>query len=233
MHATAAVTEEGEPFDDEAQELIRTQNEEAIKAKRTPHEDYIVVYIPPLFRYRVFAFISILWVLGAMFLGVVFALPIQLGRSFFGLFVSQTVHDGYSFLAGAYLLWACYLAGRAVDRLDKRRQRRGGDEPRADLRLLVVKRGLLWSAKIAYMVLFLGIIIPTLVAVVVDLYIVLPIRLSLDPVLVPRIRIVDEWAMGLLYAKIMLHVNRAQPANPITRGVQHVRRDVFCMLFVC
>ncbi|KAJ7874024.1 hypothetical protein B0H14DRAFT_3556321 [Mycena olivaceomarginata] len=110
--------------------------------------------------------------------------------------------------------WACYLAGRAVDRLDKRR---GGDKACADLRLLVVKRGLLWSAKIAYMVLFLRIIIPTLIA--------LPIRLSLDPILVPRIRIVDEWAIGLLYAKIMLHVNRAQPTNPITRGVQHITNN--------
>ncbi|KAJ7249539.1 hypothetical protein B0H12DRAFT_696107 [Mycena haematopus] len=225
MRATALVDEHGEPLDAEARELIRLQNEEAVKAKRTPRDDYAVVYIPPHFRYRVFAFIVILWVLGAIFLGVAFALPIQLGRSFFGLFVPRPVHDGYSFIAGAYLLWACYLAGRAVDRLDKRRQRRGGDEPRADLRLLVVKRGLLWSAKIAYMILFLGIIIPTLIALVVDLYIVLPIRLSLDPTLVPRIRIVDEWAMGLLFAKIMLHVNRAQPANPITRGVQHITNN--------
>ncbi|KAJ7601555.1 hypothetical protein DFH06DRAFT_440100 [Mycena polygramma] len=225
MRATAAVNELGEPVDEEARALMVQQDDEATKAKRVPHEDYIIVYIPPNFRYRVLAFIGILWVLGAVFLGVVFALPIQLGRSFFGLFVPRTVHDGYSFLAGAYLLWGCYLIGRAVDRLDKRRQRRGGDEPRADLRLLVVKRGLLWSAKIAYMVLFLGVVVPTLIALVVDLYIVLPIRLSLDSTLVPRIRIVDEWAMGLLYAKIMLHINRAQPANPITRGIQHITNN--------
>ncbi|KAJ6616969.1 hypothetical protein B0H10DRAFT_1346361 [Mycena sp. CBHHK59/15] len=225
MRATAAVTEHGEPFDDEARALIAMQNEEAVKAKRAVHEDYVVAYLPPHFRYRVFLFIAILWVLGAISLGVAFALPIQLGRSFFGLFTSRPVHDGYSFISGAYLLWACYLIGRAVDRLDKRRQRRGGDEPRADLRLLVIKRGLLWIAKITYMVVFLGIVIPTLISLVVDLYIILPIRLSLDPTLVPRIRIVDSWAMGLLYAKIMLHINRTQPPNPITRGVQHITNN--------
>ncbi|KAJ7708893.1 hypothetical protein B0H17DRAFT_1174191 [Mycena rosella] len=225
MRATAAVTEHGEPIDDEARRLIAMQNEEALKAKRAIHEDYMVVYIPPHFQYRVFLFIAILWVLGALFLGVTFALPIQLGRSFFGLFVARTVHDGYSFIAGTYLLWACYLIGRAVDRLDKRRQRRGGDEPRADLRLLVVKRGLLWIAKISYMILFLGIVVPTLLSLVVDLYIILPIRLSLDPALVPRIRLVDSWAMGLLYAKIMLHINRMQPPNPITRGMQHITNN--------
>ncbi|KAJ7173518.1 hypothetical protein C8R46DRAFT_892656 [Mycena filopes] len=225
MRATAAVTEHGEPIDDEARGLIAMQNEEAVKAKRLVQDDYIVVYIPPYFRYRVFLFIAILWVMGAMFLGIVFALPIQLGRSFFALFVSRTVHDGYSFIAGSYLLWGCYLIGRAVDRLDKRRQRRGGDEPRADLRLLVIKRGLLWMAKITYMIFFLGIVIPTLISLVVDLYIVLPIRLSLDPTLIPRIRIVDSWAMGLLYAKILQHINRTQPPNPITRGVQHITNN--------
>ncbi|KAJ7036506.1 hypothetical protein C8F04DRAFT_953656 [Mycena alexandri] len=225
MRATAAVTEHGEPVDDEARELIVMQNEEAIKAKRHVTEDYVVVYIPPYFQYRVCLFIAILWVMGAMFLGILFALPIQLGRSFFALFVPRTVHDGYSFIAGSYLLWACYLIGRAVDRLDKRRQRRGGDETRADLRLLVIKRGLLWTAKITYMTLFLGILIPTLISLVVDLYIILPIRLSLDPTLIPRIRIVDSWAMGLLYMKIMLHINRTQPPNPITRGVQHITNN--------
>ncbi|KAJ7797121.1 hypothetical protein B0H14DRAFT_3549175 [Mycena olivaceomarginata] len=98
--------------------------------------------------------------------------------------------------------WACYLAGRAVDRLDKRR---GGDKACADLRLLVVKRGLLWSAKIAYMVLFLRIIIPTLIA--------LPIRLSLDPILVPS----DTHRRRMGY--------RAAPTNPITRGVQHITNN--------
>ncbi|KAJ6580947.1 hypothetical protein B0H19DRAFT_1112979 [Mycena capillaripes] len=217
MRATAAVTEDGDPLDAEAQSLLAQQNEEALKAKRVPHEDYTVVYLPPHFRWRVFAFIVILWVLGAVFLGIAFALPIQLGRSFFGLFVPRAVHDGYSFLAGAYLLWGCYLMGRAVDRLDKRRQRRGGDEPRADLRLLVRQDRVHGAV--------LGVVVPTLIALVVDLYIVLPIRLSLDPALVPRIRIVDEWAMGLLYAKIMLHINRTQPTNPITRGVQHITNN--------
>ncbi|KAJ7780224.1 hypothetical protein DFH07DRAFT_729968 [Mycena maculata] len=225
MRATAAVTEHGEPIDEEARGLIVMQDEETVKAKRVVHEDYIVVYIPPHFRYRVVLFIAIIWVLGAIFLGVVFALPIQLGRSFFGLVVARHVHDGYSFIAGVYLLWACYLIGRAVDRLDKRRQRRGGDEPRADLRLLVIKRGLLWIAKISYMVLFLGIVVPTLISLVVDLYIILPIRLSLNPTLVPRIRIVDSWAMGLLYSKIILHIIRTQPPNPITRGMQHVTNN--------
>ena len=67
-----------------------------------------------------------------------------------------------------------------------------------------------------------GIIIPILVAFVVDLYIILPIQFSLDPSMTPRIRVVDTWALGLIYGKIALHAVRIQPPNRIARGFQHV-----------
>ncbi|KAK0238548.1 hypothetical protein EDD85DRAFT_1022072 [Armillaria nabsnona] len=220
--ATAAVDERGNPIDERAERLMSIQNLEALKAKHQIRDDYMVVYIPPNFRRRIFTFVAVLWVIGALSLGVLVALPIALGRRFFGLFVAEDVHDGYSLIIGFYLLWGCYLVGKAIDRLDKRRQRRGGDGPRADLWMLVVKRGLLWSAKISYMTVFLGIVIPTLIAFAVDLYVILPIRLGLDPTLSPKIRIVDEWALGLLYVKIGLYVHRMQPRGPIARGIDLV-----------
>ncbi len=224
MRATAAVAESGEPIDDEARNLIRMQDAEAAKARRDVKRDYMVVYIPPHFRYRIFCFIGLMWCVCAMLLGLAVALPIQLGRSFFKLFTLREVHDGYSLIVGFYLLWLCYAIAKAVDRLDKRRQRRGNEGPRADLRIFAIKRGLLWLAKATYMALFLGIVIPTLVALVVDFYIILPLRLTLKPDMTPRIRIVDSWALGLLYAKIVHHVHHIHPPNQITRGLQRVSR---------
>ncbi|KAK0203078.1 hypothetical protein DFS33DRAFT_1344825 [Desarmillaria ectypa] len=223
--ATAAVDERGNPIDERAERLITIQNLEALKAKHQIRDDYMVVYLPPNFRRRIFIFVAVLWVISALSLGVLVALPIALGRRFFGLFVAEDVHDGYSLIIGFYLLWGCYLVGKAIDRLDKRRQRRGVDGPRADLWMLVVKRGLLWSAKISYMTLFLGIVIPTLVALAVDLYVILPIRLGLDPTLSPTIRIVDEWALGLLYVKIGLYVHRMQPRGRIARGIDLISHN--------
>jgi E3 ubiquitin-protein ligase MARCH6 len=222
MRATARVTESGQPYDKAAEELIKTQNAEALKAKRDINFDYRVVYIPPGFRYRIFAFILSMWAIGAVILGISVALPITLGRSVFRLFISRDVHDGYSLILGFYLLVACYLCGRAIDRLDKRRQRRSPEGPRADLKVLVVKRGLLWLAKISYMMVTLGVLLPILVALVMDLYVILPIRLALDPSMNPRIRIVDAWALGLLYVKIAFHAHRIQPNSRISRGLHHV-----------
>lgn len=233
MRATARVTESGQPYDKEAEELIRIQNAEALKAKRDINFDYRVVYIPPGFRYRIFAFILSMWVIGAVVLGISVALPIMLGRSVFRLFTPREVHDGYSLILGFYLLVACYLGGRAIDRLDKRRQRRSPEGRRADLRILVVKRGLLWLAKILYMMVTLGVLLPILVALVMDLYVVLPVRLALDPAMNPRIRIVDAWALGLLYVKIAFHVHRIQPNTRISRGLHHVSRTLVFSRITC
>ena len=223
MSATAAVTDRGAPIDAESAYLIARQNIEAKKAKRDIKADYMIVYIPPHFRYRLVVFILSLWSLGAMSAGFILALPIAIGRGFFQLIITEDVHDGYSFLAGFYLLWGCYIIGRAVERLDKRRQRRGDDGPRAHLATLIFKRGLLWTAQTTYMVFFLGVVVPTLVAIVVDLYVVLPIRLAMDPTMEPTIRIVDEWALGLLYVKIGLHAHMVQPQGSVARGIEHVR----------
>lgn len=231
MRATVAVTADGEPVDEEARELMAKQNAEAEKAKKNIKDDYMIVYMPPHFKYRVIIFITLLWIFGAVMLGLAVALPIQLGRSFFRLFTPRDVHDGYSLLIGFYLVWVCYLIARAVDRLDKRRQRRSGDGPRANLHVLVLKRGLLWVAKTVYMVFCLGIVIPILLAIVIDLYMILPIRFTLDPNMTPRIRVVDEWALGLLYAKIALHAHRIQPPNRLTRGLTNVSSGIGATIF--
>ncbi|KAG7093540.1 hypothetical protein E1B28_007211 [Marasmius oreades] len=225
MRATVAVTPTGEPVDDAARLLMAQQDAETLKSKRVIQDDYTVVYLPPQFRYRVISFIATVWVVGALCIGLVVGIPIQLGRSFFKLFTLKEVHDGYSIIAGFYLLWACYLVGRSIDRLDKRRQRRGHEGPRAALWVLVVKRGLLWMAKSAYMIFFLGIVIPVLIAIVADLYMVMPIRLFLEPNWIPRIRVVDEWALGLVYMRIVLRATRINREHQIARGLQQIKHN--------
>ncbi|KAJ3890861.1 hypothetical protein GG344DRAFT_48592, partial [Lentinula edodes] len=226
--ATVAVTATGEPVNEEAMILMTQQDMETVQAKHSIRQDFTVVYIPPYFRYRMILFVLILWTFGALCLGISVALPILIGRGFFGMVFKgkREVHDGYSIIAGFYMLWACWVVGRAVDRLDKRRQRWGNEGPRASLWWLAVKRGLLWIVKASYMAVFLGIVIPTLVGGVVDLYIVLPFKLRLSPdIVVPRIRVLECWATGILYMKIAMRVTRRQAQNPIARGIQIIKRN--------
>ncbi|KAF4610509.1 hypothetical protein D9613_006687 [Agrocybe pediades] len=224
MPATVPVTAYGTPIDSKALQLMRAQDNEAAKAQRDVTKDYMIVYIPPHFRARIIAFICCMWGVGSVILGLATAMPLLIGRSFFRLLTPKDVHDGYSLLAGFYLLWSCYLVAKAIDRLDKRRQRRSSPSkaPRADLAVLVLKRGLLWAAKTVYMVFWAGIVAPILIGVVVDLYLVLPIRFLFDPALVPRMRIAEKWLLGLIYAKIVHRLHRERMPGGIARGVQRM-----------
>lgn len=223
--ATIEVDEEGRPVSDKDARLMLLQNAEAEKNNRTVKDDYVIAYMPPHFQYRACAFVAAVWIICSVFLATVLAVPILLGRGFFKLFLPYDVHDGYSFVAGFYLLWTCWLVSNAINRMERHRQRRGGGQERADLALYFVKRSLLWSAKAAYMALCLGVLIPTLIAIVMELYVILPVRHEFHPDQQPRIRIVDMWALGLLYTKILLRVQRVQPMGRIARGVESIRRN--------
>ncbi|KAI9062714.1 hypothetical protein FKP32DRAFT_1667072 [Trametes sanguinea] len=224
--ATVDVDEEGYPLNEEGKKLIQAQNAEAERAKRSVKDDYTVVYIPPDFGYRVFAFLILIWTVGSVLLATALAAPILLGRAFFRLFLPYDVHDGYSFIIGFYLLWGCYLVGAALDRMDKRRQRRWSDGPRAEWPLFVAKRSLLWVAQASYMAVTLGIIIPTLLGLTVELYLLQPFKHTLYPSAEPRIRMVDMWALGLLYAKIIIRsMQTHHPGHERMRGIDRLIRN--------
>jgi len=166
------------------------------------------VYFPPRFRMRIITFVVAVWTIMAIVAAICIAVPVQVGRHLFTLLSSTSVHDGYSFLAGFYILWACCLVAKATESMDRRRQRVTGDGPRADFAVYFAKQSFLWASKMAYMTIFFGVLIPILLGLVVDLYIVLPIRLTLHPTMVPTIRLVDMWSLGLVYCKIAVRVRR-------------------------
>ncbi|TBU39775.1 hypothetical protein BD309DRAFT_1083198 [Dichomitus squalens] len=225
--ATAPVLEDGTPVDEDARRLIDAQDAEAQKARRLVKDDYTVVYIPPHFRRRIIAFLLCLWLTGSVMLASVLAAPILVGRGFFHLFIPHDVHDGYSFIVGFYLLWGCWLVGSALDRMDKRRQRRwNSEEQRAEWPLFVLKRVLLWTAQASYMIVMLGVIIPTLVGLVFELYMIQPIRRTASPLMEPRIRVVDMWALGLFYSKIIVRTLRMHPpAQGMMHGIERILRN--------
>jgi E3 ubiquitin-protein ligase MARCH6 len=220
--ATVEVDETGEPVNDKEKRLMQVQDAEAERNKRNIKDDYTIVYMPPHFRWRAISFVAAIWLICSTALASSLAIPILLGRGFFKLFLSYDVHDGYSFFAGFYLLWTCWLINNAIERMDRHRQRRGGGQERADLALYFIKRSLLWSAQAVYMAFCLGVIIPTLIAIIMELYLILPIRHELHPGPKPRIRIVDMWALGLIYTKILLRVQRVRPRGRIALGVDDV-----------
>ena len=222
IRAIVPVNEDGEALDDAGRDLIAAQNAEAQKERRVAANDYTVVYVPPNFRRRVITFIIALWLCTSAVLVLGTGVPIILGRSAFRLFKKRDMHDPYSLILGFYLLWGCYVFGRSLDALDKRRQRSTAVQPRAEFALYVTKRGALCFSKVSWLGLWLGIIIPTLVAIVVDVYIILPLRLMLSSEVQLKIHVVEAWALGLVYSKMVLHSKRLRPQTRFDVALKRV-----------
>ena len=221
MRATVEVTEDGQPINDAEARLLKLQNAEAERQKRNVDEDYAVVYIPPYFKYRILVFILAVWSVCCIAVAAMLAGPVLLGRRFFLLFTTREVHDGYSFLVGFHLLWGCWLVAQAVERLDRHRQRRE-HSPRAFWPLFFAKRSSLWLAQASYMAFFLVFVIPTLIALVMEVYVLLPIKLIYDPKMVVRVKLVEMWVLGLFYTKIILRLPGFEAPRHMNEGILRV-----------
>ena len=229
MRATVQVTEDGQPINEVEARLLKLQNAEAERHKRNVDEDYTVVYIPPHFKYRVIAFILAVWSVCCVAIAAMLAGPVMLGRRFFLLFTAREVHDGYSFVVGFHLLWGCWLVAQAVERLDRHRQRRENGS-RAWWPLFLAKRSSLWLAQASYMAFFLVFVIPTLIALVMETYVLLPIKFIYDPRVVVRVKLVDMWVLGLFYTKIILRLPGFEAPRRMNEGIQRVNGMLFNLL---
>jgi len=225
MRATVEVTEDGQPINEVEARLLKLQNAEAERHIRIVAEDYTTVYIPPYFKYRIVAFILAVWSVCCIAIAATLAGPVLLGRRFFLLFTTREVHDGYSFVIGFHLLWGCWLVAQAVERLDRHRQRREGGS-RAWWPLFLAKRSSLWLAQASYMAFFLVFVIPTLIALVMEMYVLLPVKLAYDPRGLVRVRLVDMWVLGLFYTKIILRLPGFEAPQRMNEGIQRVSRGV-------
>ena len=228
MRATVEVTEDGKPINDAEARLLKLQNGEAERHKRNVDEDYTVVYIPPYFKYRILIFILAVWSVCCVAIAAMLAGPVLLGRRFFLLFTTREVHDGYSFVIGFHLLWGCWLVAQAVERLDRHRQRRDHGS-RAWWPLFLTKRSSLWLAQASYMAFFLVFVIPTLIALVIEVYVLLPVKLIYDPKMLVRVKLVEMWVLGLFYTKIILRLPGFEAPRRMNEGIQRVSLSLFLL----
>ncbi|ORX87349.1 hypothetical protein K493DRAFT_291014 [Basidiobolus meristosporus CBS 931.73] len=181
-----------------------------------------IVYSPPNFKFRLIAFLFLMWFSGSMFGCTLLITPLLVGRLILGRLLPNlaTIHDGYSFFTGLYFVWGCLLALEWVLRKFVAYYNWNGD---LEIVKQTCRRYIITLLKFVYIFVTLGMIIPCLMSLAVQLYIVYPI-VNRQPQSIP-VFLLQNWAIGVIYGKIayqlvfILPENRWSAAiNQITQG---------------
>ncbi|KAL7791570.1 hypothetical protein V8C37DRAFT_382122 [Trichoderma ceciliae] len=181
-------------------------------------DQYLLVYIPPNFRARVFLFILFIWLFASV-TGVGFTIiPLVLGRKIFKEMIPDYIrtNDIYAFSIGVFLLGSAaysifhYQIIRETVRKWTRQARRDVFEGKA------VGRGALIGfrlAKLFYAYFILLVVFPLLTSTLMELYVTIPLHTYMYPPTamstlkdegVDRhtVRVIQSWVLGLLYLKL-------------------------------
>ncbi|KAI2464686.1 hypothetical protein F4781DRAFT_58483 [Annulohypoxylon bovei var. microspora] len=180
---------------------------------------YQFVYVPPLFRLRIFLFILFIWIFAAV-TGVGFTIvPLVFGRRMFKILIPSHIrtNDIYAFSIGIYILGSLgYFVFHLQSMLDKLRTWTAST---ADSMLdrHAIQRALQFishACRLLYTYVALLIVFPLLITLLVELYLLVPLHTYMYPTGIETtrrldglreghtIRVIQAWTLGILYLKL-------------------------------
>lgn len=186
------------------------------------------VYIPPFFRIRIAAFILSIWAFAAVTGVGITILPLITGRKILSkYFLSRgPLNDIYCFSAGmcvvgvaAYAMFYC-RAGLAAAK----------DQLRPYLNspgraCIGVFRAIKSTLRLLYVFTAFSVLFPSLVALVLELYVMIPMHTYFGRSHTHVIHFVQDWTLGVLYVqmtvKFMLWNSTTRPAT----ALKHIFQD--------
>ena len=219
---------------DEDNNRLDTENVPPIDLTATS-PDWKVVYIPPHFRVRITIFILGIWAFAAVTGVSVTIGPLVLGRWILHKHIPKNVNlnDIYAFSVGVY------ISGAAAFLISK--------IPSSYSTLLTLSKSLRHSssksaalntalyrfAKLLYLSITIGIVIPTLLALLIEAYVIVPLHTYFvpDPSATAArgtshtVHFVQDWMLGVLYLKMAARMLLLSEEAPLARQLRAVVAD--------
>lgn len=210
-----------------------TENNERVDGKPDPDEGlhgrkskmFTQVYIPSNFRLRIFSFIFMIWAFTAAIGISCTILPLVIGRKVVSHASedSSSVNDMYSFSIGFYITGACFFVIMNAHRSFDYVKRRFSVSPSRFVRQLA--KSVISFLQLFYLSTAFVLLLPSLLALLTDLYILLPLHTYMtdDPSHV--VHLVQDWTLGALYLRMAVrfisqHPN-SRPARAINAIIRH------------
>jgi E3 ubiquitin-protein ligase MARCH6 len=164
-----------------------------------------MVYIPPWFRVRIALFVLTIWLFAAATGVGITILPLLFGRYLFSFFIPPFVrmNDIYAFSLGIYTLGSLLYAALHI-RLLLSTLHQPLRSPLTTLTHLATttSRVALRIARIAYVYTALVVLLPILFALLLELYILIPLHAYLGPHEPHVVHLIQDWTLGFLYARL-------------------------------
>ncbi|KAF1840132.1 RING finger membrane protein [Cucurbitaria berberidis CBS 394.84] len=187
-----------------------------------------VVYIPPWYRVRIFAFVVTIWIFMGMSGVGVTILPLLFGRYLFSLFLPPTVemNDIHAFSLGIYTLgslaYSAYHAYKLISSLN-----RPVTDPMSTLHTVgaTTSRVGLRVLRFTYVWASLIFAIPFLFAVLIELYFLMPLHAYLGSTEPHVVHLIQDWTLGFLYARLTARIVFANRNSRPARAFTAVVRD--------
>ncbi|KAL8640925.1 MAG: hypothetical protein Q9228_002212 [Teloschistes exilis] len=201
-------------------------NDEGLHGRK--NKQFCTIYIPPHFRLRIGAFIFLLWLFAATTGVSVTVIPLVFGRRVFSrIFPSHPrMNDIYAFSIGISILgsatYLCINARRTLHYVRRTLIPKHGTNVSNALHQVLYYT--LRFIRVLYTYAAFGFLLPTLVALIPEFYIFVPLHTYLgeDPTDPHIVHFVQNWTLGVLYVKVISRlILRFAPARPAA-ALRHI-----------
>ncbi|KAJ5657826.1 uncharacterized protein N7484_001475 [Penicillium longicatenatum] len=186
------------------------------------------VYIPPFFRLRIAAFILLIWLFAATTGVGITIIPLIIGRKMITIFFSSPVpvNDIYAFSSGlcvvfsfGYLAYYCRAAVRAMQGNSWTHLR----SPSQFGRLCAAVA--LDAGRLLYISAALAILLPTLFALLTELYVLIPLHTLFGDGKSHIVHVVQDWTLGVLYVQMAIKLTSWHPQSWAAAVLNGIFRD--------
>ena len=196
---------------------------------------YSKVYIPPLFRLRIGAFILLIWMFAAT-TGVGFTIvPLIFGRYVLAKLIPNhlRMNDVYAFSIGIYLLGGpVYLVVRYYNAISSfirglRQSIQSSNPAYASTTRAIVRHSIMYilhAFRLLYFYTSFSLLLPSLFALFMELYLIIPLHTYFststnDASERHTIHFIQDWTLGVLYIKtagrLILWYSNSRPARAL------------------
>ncbi|KAI8375652.1 hypothetical protein EDC96DRAFT_496042 [Choanephora cucurbitarum] len=185
-----------------------------------------IVYSPPHFKQRLFAFVGFMWLSSSFFLCSIAVMPVLLGRTLFEVILNdegKEVHDIYSFFIGSFVLLfigvICYQIYNTVREITSQATLQAV----MDVLWRHTKQWSSWIFRWSFFAISFGVLIPLNLGILVELYSILPLKKVTEEEY--SVELATMWAHGFAFMILLHGVVQIIPNNRIRSILNNVFRE--------